>query len=76
VGERVTRVRRSSGKETIMAEPRTDADGRIHDEQEVETGHLSEDEKLDIALQGSMMTSEPPQMAEPKQAADRDEAED
>ena len=31
---------------------------------------LNEDAKLDIALQGSMMTSEPPQMAEPKTAAE------
>ena len=31
---------------------------------------LDEDAKLDIALEGSMMTSEPPQMAEPKTAAE------
>lgn len=38
----------------------TDADGNP----------LNEDAKLDIALQGSMMTSEPPQLAEPKTAAE------
>ena len=54
--------------------PRTDADERIRDEQELKTGKLTEDEKLDIALQGSMMTSEPPQIAEPKTAEDEAEA--
>ena len=39
------------------------------DAQVVQEGELSEDEKLDIALQGSMMTSEPPQLTEPKTAA-------
>lgn len=53
-----------------MAEHPTDADSRIHDEQEIKSGDLDDDAKLDIALQGSMMTSEPPQMAEPKSAAE------
>jgi hypothetical protein len=47
-----------------------DAVARIHDEQPIATGKLDEDEKLDIALQGSMMTSEPPQLAEPRTAED------
>jgi hypothetical protein len=50
--------------------PQPDADARIHDEQPLKQGQLSEDEKLDIALQGSMMTSEPPQMAEPRTVDD------
>lgn len=50
--------------------PRTDADERIQDAQPIKTGKLSEDEKLDIALEGSMMTSEPPQIAEPKTVDD------
>lgn len=54
--------------------PRTDADERIVDAQPLKPGELSEDEKLDIALQGSMMTSEPPQIAEPKTAEDDAEA--
>lgn len=47
-----------------------DADERIHDAQELRDGKLSDDEKLDIALQGSMMTSEPPQISEPRTAED------
>ena len=50
--------------------PRTDADERILDAQPLKEGKLSEDEKLDIALQGSMMTSEPPQLSEPKTVDD------
>jgi hypothetical protein len=38
----------------------TDADGNP----------LDEDAKLDIALEGSMSTSEPPQMSEPKTGAE------
>lgn len=54
-----------------MEDPkRTDADERIIDDQPIKEGVLSEDEKLDIALQGSMMTSEPPQIAEPKTVED------
>ncbi len=49
---------------------RTDADEHPVDDQEVRTGELTEDEKLDIALEGSMLTSEPPQIVEPKTAAD------
>ena len=55
---------------------RTDADEHPIDDQVVRKGELSEDEKLDIALEGSMMTSEPPQIAEPKTAADPDEKTD
>lgn len=40
------------------------------DDQELRTGELDEDEKLDIAIEGSMMTSEPPQIAEPRTTAD------
>ncbi len=50
--------------------PRTDADEHPIDAQVIQKGKLDEDEKLDIALEGSMMTSEPPQIAEPKTAAD------
>lgn len=50
--------------------PQTDADERIRDEQPIKDGKLDADEKLDIALQGSMMTSEPPQISEPKTTAD------
>ena len=39
---------------------KTDADGNP----------LDEDAKLDIALEGSMMTSEPPQMSEPRTVND------
>ena len=49
---------------------RTDTDEHPVDDQEVRTGVLTEDEKLDIALEGSMLTSEPPQIVEPKTAAD------
>ncbi len=46
------------------------------DDQVIRKGPLDEDEKLDIALEGSMMTSEPPQITEPKTTADdRDAAE-
>jgi hypothetical protein len=55
---------------------RSDADEHPVDDQPVKTGRLSDDEKLDIALEGSMMTSEPPQMAEPKTAAERPPAKD
>ncbi len=41
------------------------------DDQPLKKGRLDADEKLDIALEGSMMTSEPPQISEPKTAADR-----
>lgn len=60
-----------------MEDPkRTDADERIIDEQPIKEGVLSEDDKLDIALQGSMMTSEPPQISEPKTAEDDADGED
>ena len=49
---------------------RTDADERILDAQPIKEGTLTDDEKLDIALQGSMMTSEPPQISEPKTSDD------
>lgn len=49
---------------------RTDADEHPIDDQKVRPGKLDADEKLDIALEGSMMTSEPPQIAEPKTADD------
>ena len=39
---------------------RTDADEHPVDAQPLKKGKLSDEEKLDIALQGSMMTSEPP----------------
>ena len=52
--------------------PRKDADERPIDHQVIESGKLDEDQKLDIALEGSMMTSEPPQIAEPKTVADDD----
>ena len=56
-----------------MADPkRTDADEHPIDEQALRKGKLNDDEKLDIALEGSMMTSEPPQIAEPKTAEDDD----
>lgn len=51
---------------------RTDADEHPIDDQAVRKGELSDDEKLDIALEGSMMTSEPPQIAEPRTATDAD----
>jgi hypothetical protein len=50
--------------------PQPDEDARIHDEQPLRQGKLDADEKLDIALQGSMMTSEPPQISEPKTTDD------
>lgn len=53
--------------------PRTDADEHPIDDQAIRKGELSDDQKLDIALEGSMMTSEPPQIAEPKTAADANE---
>lgn len=54
-----------------MADPkRTDADEHPVDDQVIRKGHLDEEEKLDIALEGSMMTSEPPQLTEPKSAAE------
>ena len=46
-----------------------DRDALPLDAQPLRKGTLSPDEKLDIALEGSMMTSEPPQLAEPKTAA-------
>ena len=49
---------------------RTDADEHPVDDQELKEGALSDDEKLDIGLEGSMLTSEPPQIVEPKTAAD------
>jgi len=52
--------------------PRTDADEHPIDDQPIRKGELSDDDKLDIALEGSMMTSEPPQIAEPKTAVDAD----
>lgn len=58
-----------------MPDPkRTDADEHPVDDQAIETGELTPDEKLDIALEGSMMTSEPPQITEPRTA--EDDAED
>tara|TARA_B100000378_G_scaffold277853_1_gene279220 strand:- start:2586 stop:2777 length:192 start_codon:yes stop_codon:yes gene_type:complete len=51
---------------------RTDADEHPIDNQPVKKGQLDEDTKLDIALEGSMMTSEPPQITEPKRATDDD----
>lgn len=50
--------------------PRTDADAHPVDAQVLKKGALSKEEKLDIALQGSMMTSEPPQISEPRTAED------
>ncbi|WP_157080302.1 hypothetical protein [Sphingobium cloacae] len=52
--------------------PRTDADEHAIDDQELKKGQLTSDEKLDIALEGSMMTSEPPQITEPRRADDPD----
>lgn len=49
----------------------TDADEHPVDAQPLRKGALDADEKLDIALQGSMMTSEPPQIAAPKRANDK-----
>ncbi len=49
---------------------RTDTDEHPVDDQPVKKGVLTDDEKLDIALEASMMTSEPPQITEPKTAAD------
>ena len=49
---------------------RTDADEHPIDDQPLKEGELDEDTKLDIALEGSMMTSEPPQITEPKRATD------
>jgi hypothetical protein len=58
-------------EENVMADTRrTDTDEHSIDDQVVRTGKLDVDEKLDIALEGSMMTSEPPQIAEPKTAED------
>ena len=51
---------------------RTDADEHPVDAQPLKKGKLSDEEKLDIALQGSMMTSEPPQLSEPKTASEED----
>lgn len=56
-----------------MDKSQTSADEFPIDAQEIKKGELSEDEKLDIALQGSMMTSEPPQISEPKTIADDDQ---
>lgn len=50
--------------------PRTDADEHPIDAKAPRKGELTADEKLDIALEGSMMTSEPPQIAEPRTAED------
>ncbi len=50
--------------------PRTDADAHPVDAQVLKEGRLSKEEKLDIALQGSMMTSEPPQISEPRTTDD------
>ncbi|WP_293979145.1 hypothetical protein [Sphingobium sp.] len=49
---------------------RTDGVEQVTDDQEVKKGQLTPDEKLDIALEGSMMTSEPPQITEPRRADD------
>ena len=49
---------------------RTDTDEHPVDEQVIQKGKLDDDEKLDIALEGSMMTSEPPQISEPRTAGD------
>jgi hypothetical protein len=40
------------------------------DDQPLREGKLDADEKLDIAIAGSMMTSEPPQISEPRTAGD------
>lgn len=56
--------------------PRTDTDEHPIDDQVVRKGELSDDEKLDIALEGSMITSEPPQITGPKTAADLDKETD
>ena len=50
----------------------TDAEEHPIDNQAIKNGQLDEDTKLDIALEGSMMTSEPPQITEPKRATDDD----
>lgn len=55
----------------MTSRPRTDADEHPVDAQKLKKGKLSADEKLDIALQGSMLTSEPPQITEPKTASER-----
>ena len=54
-------------------QPRTDTDEHPVDDQKVRKGELSIDEKLDIALEGSMLTSEPPQITEPKTATDAED---
>jgi hypothetical protein len=51
-----------------MPDTPTSEDELPLDDQPIKKGELSEDEKLDIALEGSMMTSEPPQISEPKRA--------
>ena len=60
----------------MSEQPRTDSDEHPVDDQTVRKGDLTADEKLDIALEGSMLTSEPPQIAEPKTAADAEEESD
>lgn len=50
--------------------PKTDADEHPIDNQPLKKGRLDDDAKLDIALEGSLMTSEPPQIAEPKSTSD------
>lgn len=57
----------------MEGKPRTDADEHPVDDQELKKGELTPEEKLDIALEGSMMTSEPPQIAEPRTADDANE---
>lgn len=56
--------------------PGKDTDDLPADDQAIEVGKLDVDRKLDIALQGSMMTSEPPQITEPRTIADDDEEAD
>ncbi len=53
--------------------PGKDSDDLPADDQAIEVGKLNVDRKLDIALQGSMMTSEPPQITEPRTVADDDD---
>lgn len=48
---------------------RTDVDEHPIDNQPLKRGRLDDDTKLDIALEGSLMTSEPPQITEPKTAS-------
>ena len=55
-----------------MDDNRTDADEHPIDAQPLKKGELTDYQKLDIALEGSMMTSEPPQIAEPRTTADDD----